>query len=71
MVSVLIGAHDERFLGRQAVVNLVAFVPLAAVTFVRPSLGLAGLWGAQMAWMVMRAWVNNRRWRARPWRSIG
>jgi putative MATE family efflux protein len=67
----LIGAHDERFLGRQAVVNLAVFVPLAAVTFTRPSLGLAGLWGAQMAWMVMRAWVNHRRWRARPSRSVG
>jgi hypothetical protein len=41
------------------VVNLAVFVPLAAVTFVRPSLGLAGLWGAQMAWMVMRAWWTS------------
>jgi putative MATE family efflux protein len=67
----LIGAHDERFLGRQAVYNLVAFAPLAVLTFVRPSLGIAGLWGAQLIWMTMRAWVNHRRWLARPWRTDG
>ena len=63
----LIGAHDERWLGRQAVVNLVGFAPLAIATFVHPSLGLAGLWGAQAMWMVMRAAVNWRRWESRPW----
>ena len=63
----LIGAHDERFLGRIAVVNLVAFAPLAVATFIAPGLGLLGLWGAQLCWMSMRATVNHRRWRSRVW----
>lgn len=58
----LIGAHDMAWLGRQAIRNIVAFVPLAAATVVWPRLGLAGLWGAQLCWMVMRAGVNHRRW---------
>ena len=32
-----------------------------------PRLGLAGLWGAQAAWMTLRAFVNWRRWESRPW----
>ncbi len=58
----LIGAHDMAWLGRQAVRNLVAFAPLAVATVIWPRLGLAGLWGAQMCWMVMRAAMNWRRW---------
>jgi Na+-driven multidrug efflux pump len=58
----LIGAHDMAWLGRQAIRNIVAFVPLAVATVIWPRLGLAGLWGAQMCWMVMRAAVNERRW---------
>ncbi|MBI4933807.1 MAG: MATE family efflux transporter [Actinobacteria bacterium] len=58
----LIGAHDMAWLGRQAIRNIVAFVPLAVATVIWPRLGLAGLWGAQMCWMVMRAAVNQRRW---------
>ena len=58
----LIGAHDNAWLGRQALINILAFAPLAAVTVIWPRLGLAGLWGAQLAWMTMRATVNSRRW---------
>lgn len=58
----LIGAQDMTWLGRQAVINIVAFLPLAAATLVWPRLGLAGLWGAQLMWMAMRAVVNWRRW---------
>ena len=63
----LIGAEDERYLGRAAVVNLVAFAPLAIATLVWPRLGIIGLWGAQLTWMVMRAVVNARRWSSRRW----
>jgi len=63
----LIGAHDERWLARQAVINLVGFAPLAIATLLYPQLGLAGLWGAQLSWMTMRAIVNWRRWESRPW----
>jgi putative MATE family efflux protein len=63
----LIGASDERFLGRQAIVNLIGFAPLAIATAVWPRLGLAGLWGAQLMWMTMRAVVNWRRFASRRW----
>jgi putative MATE family efflux protein len=63
----LIGAHDERWLARQAVINLVGYAPLALATLFYPQLGLAGLWGAQLSWMTMRALVNWRRWESRPW----
>lgn len=58
----LIGAQDMTWLGRQAVINIVAFLPLAGATLLWPRLGLAGLWGAQLMWMTMRAVVNSRRW---------
>lgn len=68
----LIGAHDERWLARQAVINLSGFAPLALATLLYPELGLAGLWGAQLSWMVLRAVVNWRRWESRPWlRAVG
>ena len=51
----LIGAHDERWLARQAVINLAGFAPLAVATLLYPRLGLAGLWGAQLSWMTLRA----------------
>ena len=63
----LIGAHDERWLARQAVINLLGFAPLAIATLLVPRLGLAGLWGAQLSWMTLRAFVNWRRWESRPW----
>ena len=65
--GVLIGGQDQRFLGRVAVVNLVAYAPLALITLAIPRLGVAGLWGAQLTWMTMRAWVNMRRFRGRRW----
>lgn len=58
----LIGAKDERWLGHRAVLNLIGYAPLAIATLFVPALGLAGLWGAQMSWMVLRAVVNRRRW---------
>ncbi|MEP7202106.1 MAG: MATE family efflux transporter [Ilumatobacteraceae bacterium] len=63
----LIGAHDERWLARQAIINLLGFAPLAIATLLYPRLGLAGLWGAQLVWMTLRAFVNWRRWESRPW----
>lgn len=59
----LIGAHDMSWLGRQAIRNIAAFVPLAVATLVWPRLGLAGLWGAQLCWMIARASANWLRWR--------
>jgi Na+-driven multidrug efflux pump len=67
--GVLIGGHDERFLGRAAVVNLVSYLPLAAATLAWPQLGIAGLWGAQLMWMIMRSIVNQWRFSGGSWLS--
>jgi len=67
----LIGAHDMAWLGRQAIRNIAAFLPLAIATVIWPRLGLAGLWGAQCCWMVTRAGVNWRRWNVLGARSFG
>lgn len=66
----LIGAKDERWLGRQAVINLLGYLPLALATLFVPALGLAGLWGAQLTWMTLRAMVNARRWSSLSARSF-
>lgn len=63
----LIGGQDGRFLGRAALFNLVAYVPFLAATIIHPALGIGGLWGGQLAWMTMRAFVNERRFRSRRW----
>lgn len=65
----LIGANDERFLGRAAVGNVLAYLPLALLTLWYPSLGMLGLWGAQLIWMTCRAVVNHRRWTSEHWAS--
>ena len=59
----LIGASDMSWLGRQAVRNILFFLPLAIATLLWPVLGLAGIWAAQLCWMTGRAGVNARRWR--------
>lgn len=61
--GILIGAGDYRFLGRAALGYLVAVAPLAAVILAFPELGIAGVWGALLAWMILRAAVNDRRTR--------
>ncbi len=65
----LIGANDERFLARAAIINLLAFLPLALITVFNPALGMLGLWGAQLMWITMRAGVNRWRWRSRRWQQ--
>jgi putative MATE family efflux protein len=68
--GVLIGGHDTRYLARAAVVNLIPFVPCLVVVAVHPSLGIAGLWGALLVWMSMRAWLNLRRFRSQRWMDV-
>jgi len=65
--GVLIGGHDTRFLGRAAVLNLVPFIPVLLAVILRPSLGIAGLWAAQLVWMTARAAINYRRFISRRW----
>ena len=57
----LIGAGDYRFLGRAALGYLLAIVPAAIGVLAVPELGIAGIWGALLAWMVLRAVVNHLR----------
>lgn len=61
--GVLIGAADYAFLGRAALAYLVAVAPLAAIVLSAPGLGIAGLWGALLVWMCLRAVVNRHRTR--------
>ncbi len=62
--GVLIGAGDYRFLGRAALAYLAAVVPIGIVTLAFPSLGVAGIWGGFLVWMILRAVVNDRRTRS-------
>ncbi len=59
--GILIGAGDYRFLGRAALGYLLAVLPIAVVTLLRPSFGIAGIWGGLLIWMLIRAVVNDRR----------
>ncbi len=69
----LIGAGDYRFLGLAAFAYLGLAVPLGGGVLLLDGdhpVGIAGLWAAITAWMVLRAIVNDRRVRhlltARP-----
>ncbi len=62
--GILIGAGDYRFLGRAAFGYLIVVVPVAVLTLLVPELGIAGIWGGLLVWMVVRAVVNDRRTRS-------
>jgi putative MATE family efflux protein len=59
--GILIGAGDYAFLGRAAFAYLVAVLPIAVLILAVPSLGIAGIWGGLLVWMIIRAVVNDRR----------
>jgi putative MATE family efflux protein len=61
--GILIGAGDYRFLGLAAVGYLVAVTPIAIFTLLTPELGISGIWGGLLVWMILRAVVNDRRTR--------
>lgn len=61
--GVLIGAADYRFLGRIAVVYLIAVSPLGVAVLLVDGPGIAGLWIGLGIWMVLRAMVNHHRTR--------
>ena len=61
--GILIGAGDYRFLGFAAVGYLVAVTPIAIFTLLTPRLGISGIWGGLLVWMILRAFVNDRRTR--------
>lgn len=57
----LIGAGDYQFLGRAALLYLVAVIPIAVVVLLLPQLGIAGIWAGLLLWMTLRCAVNSRR----------
>jgi putative MATE family efflux protein len=59
--GILIGAADYRFIGLASFAYLVAVIPIAVAVLLTPSLGIAGIWGGLLLWMVLRAVVNHRR----------
>jgi Na+-driven multidrug efflux pump len=59
--GVFIGAADYRFLGRAAFGYLLAVIPIAVLVLSFPGLGIVGIWLGLTFWMVIRAYVNHRR----------
>ncbi|MDX2380067.1 MAG: MATE family efflux transporter [Acidimicrobiia bacterium] len=59
--GVFIGAADYRFLGRAAFGYLLAVIPIAVLVLAFPGLGIVGIWIGLTFWMVIRAFVNSRR----------
>lgn len=57
----LIGAADYQFLGRAALVYLLAVIPIAGAVLVFDGLGIVGIWIGLLTWMTMRAAINTRR----------
>ena len=49
------------FLGRAAFWYLVVVLPIGAVTLLYPQLGIAGIWGGLLLWMIIRAVANHIR----------
>ncbi|HUF98298.1 MAG TPA: MATE family efflux transporter [Ilumatobacter sp.] len=58
--GILIGAGDYRFLGRAAFGYTIVVVPFAVLILLFPSVGIGGIWGAMLIWMLLRAGVNHR-----------
>ena len=65
--GLLLGASDFATLRRAMLLALLAFAPLAAATFARPSLGIVGIWLALTCWLAARTVLLGLRWRSRAW----
>ena len=63
--GVLMGRSEFSYVKWVTLAALAAYVPIAAAVFVNPDLGLGTVWGGLVAWMVIRAALNWRRY-ARP-----
>ena len=68
--GVLIGSSDFRFLQWAMVVALVLFLPFAAAVLRWHHLGVAGIWGGLLAWMLGRALLNAGRFRGQRWTAL-
>jgi putative MATE family efflux protein len=65
--GVLMGANDFRDLRWQTTLAFLASLPVFALVYLRPSLGIAGVWLALLVWMCVRSARNARRVRGTDW----
>jgi putative MATE family efflux protein len=65
--GVLMGANDFRDLRWQTTIAFAASVPIFAVVWWQPRLGLAGVWTAMVVWVSVRALKNHLRVRGDAW----
>ena len=65
--GVLMGANDFRDLRWQTAVAFVVALPVFAVVYLRPSLGIGGVWAALFVWICARAARNYRRVQGTEW----
>ena len=65
--GVLLGTSDSRFQQWSNVLALLAFLPCTAVVLAVPALGVVGIWGSLLAWMLVRLVANTARFAGRRW----
>jgi putative MATE family efflux protein len=63
----LMGANDFRDLRWQTTLAFLASLPVFALVYTHPSLGIAGVWVALLVWMCVRAVHNSHRVRGTEW----
>ncbi len=69
--GVLLGVGDYPYLRFAMALALLAFLPLATLTLLVPTLGLLGVWGALACWLAARAGILARHWHSRRWATRG
>jgi putative MATE family efflux protein len=65
--GVLMGANDFRNLRWQTTLAFAASLPVFAVVYLRPSIGIVGVWLALFVWMCVRAARNHHRVTGNGW----
>jgi Na+-driven multidrug efflux pump len=65
--GVLMGANDFRDLRWQTTLAFAVSLPVFAVVYLRPSLGIAGVWAAMFVWIAVRAAKNHQRVQGDAW----
>lgn len=63
----LMGANDFRDLRWQTTLAFLAALPVFALVYTHPSLGIAGVWAGLFVWMCVRAARNSHRVRGTEW----
>jgi putative MATE family efflux protein len=65
--GVLMGANDFRDLRWQTTMAFVAALPVFAIVYVHPSIGITGVWAALFVWVCVRAARNHHRVQGTAW----